>query len=56
MKVLFNRDDLLYKGNISTSPTRWNVYAKNNFTAQSLYEKIGYIRDNDFYSYSFELK
>ena len=30
--------------------------AKNNLTAQSLYEKIGYIRDNEFYSYSYELK
>ncbi len=30
--------------------------AKNNLTAQSLYEKIGYIRDNDFYSYSFDFK
>ena len=29
--------------------------AKDNLTAQSLYEKIGYIRDNEFYSYSFEL-
>ena len=30
--------------------------AKNNLTAQSLYEKIGYIRGNEFYSYSYELK
>ena len=29
--------------------------AKDNLTAQSWYEKIGYIRDNEFYSYSFEL-
>ena len=29
--------------------------AKDNLTAQSLYEKIGYIRDNEFYSYSFVL-
>jgi ribosomal protein S18 acetylase RimI-like enzyme len=29
--------------------------AKDNLTAQSLYKKIGYIRDNEFYSYSFEL-
>tara|TARA_Y100000590_G_scaffold434822_1_gene553545 strand:+ start:432 stop:881 length:450 start_codon:yes stop_codon:yes gene_type:complete len=29
--------------------------AKDNFNAQSLYEKIGYIRDNEFYSYSFDL-
>ena len=29
--------------------------AKDNLTAQSLYEKIGYIRDNEFYSYSYEI-
>ena len=29
--------------------------AKNNFTAQSLYEKIGYVKDNEFYSYSYNL-
>ena len=29
--------------------------AKDNLTAQSLYEKIGYIRDNEFYSYSLSL-
>ena len=29
--------------------------AKDNSTAQSLYEKIGYIRDNEFYSYSYNL-
>ena len=29
--------------------------SKDNLTAQSLYEKIGYIRDNEFYSYSFDL-
>jgi len=29
--------------------------AKNNFTAQSLYEKAGYIRDNEFYSYSYDV-
>ena len=29
--------------------------AKNNLTAQSLYEKIGYIRDNEFYSYNYEI-
>ena len=29
--------------------------AKDNLTAQSLYEKIGYIRDNEFYSYSYDL-
>ena len=29
--------------------------AKDNSTAQSLYEKIGYIRDNEFYSYSYEI-
>ena len=29
--------------------------AKDNLTAQSLYEKIGYIRDNEFYSYSYNL-
>ncbi len=26
--------------------------AKDNLSAQSLYEKIGFIRDNDYYSYS----
>ena len=29
--------------------------AKNNFTAQSLYEKIGYVKDNEFYFYSYNL-
>ena len=29
--------------------------AKDNLSAQSLYEKIGYIRDNEFYSYSYEI-
>ena len=29
--------------------------AKTNYNAQSLYEKIGYIRDNKFYTYSFDL-
>ena len=29
--------------------------AKNNLTAQSLYEKIGYLRDNEFYSYNYNL-
>ena len=29
--------------------------AKNNLTAQSLYERIGYIRDNEFYSYSYDI-
>ena len=29
--------------------------AKDNSTAQSLYEKIGYIRDNKFFSYSYEI-
>ena len=29
--------------------------AKDNLTAQSLYEKIDYIRDNEFYSYSYDL-
>jgi len=26
--------------------------AKDNFSAQSLYEKIGFIKDNDYFSYS----
>ena len=29
--------------------------AKDNITAQSLYEKIGYIRDNEFFSYSYDI-
>ena len=29
--------------------------AKDNLSAQSLYEKIGYIRDNEFYSYIYEI-
>ena len=29
--------------------------AKDNLSAQSLYEKIGYIRDNEFYSYSYQI-
>ena len=29
--------------------------AKDNLSAQSLYEKKGYIRDNEFYSYSYEI-
>ena len=29
--------------------------AKNNLTAQSLYERIGYIRDNEFYSYTYDI-
>ena len=28
------------------------VTAKDNVTAQSLYEKIGFIKDNDYFSYS----
>ena len=29
--------------------------AKDNLSAQFLYKKIGYIRDNEFYSYSYEI-
>jgi len=30
--------------------------AKKNFNAQSLYEKIGYIKDEEFFTYSYDLK
>ena len=30
--------------------------AKNNFNAQSLYEKIGYTKDEEFLTYSYDLK
>ena len=29
--------------------------AKDNISAQSIYEKIGYIRENEFFSYSYEI-
>ena len=29
--------------------------AKDNINAQSIYEKIGYIRENEFFSYSYEI-
>ena len=28
---------------------------KYNLIAQKLYEKLGYVRDNDFYTYNLEL-
>jgi len=30
--------------------------ATNNFIGQSLYESLGYVKDNDFYTYDFEIK
>ena len=30
--------------------------AVDNFIGQSLYESLGYVRENDFYTYDFELK
>ena len=45
---------LLYAESIGAKSIELST-AKDNMTAQSLYEKIGYIKDNEFYSYSYDI-